>query len=324
MLRKDPPEHTRLRKLVTGAFAVKRIVNLEPVIQAMVDKCIDRIERQKSFDVVLDVGAPLAAYTVAYILGVPDGDLATFTRWSDAMVTKAVDYSFGLPPEDDVVNNRAREELAAYFADLVARRRASGNASEGDIISHLLHAESEEGRLNAAEVLSMCRVILGGGATTTRHLVSSAMLLLSENPETMEEVRAKPELVPALLEEVLRCCTPLQLAMRYATADTEIRGKHIKKDSAVALWLASANRDEDVFPDSERFDIHRKENEEHIAMSVGPHHCVGANLGRLEARVAVQTMLKRMRHVRRVSDGPVEMEPSLLVFGQSKLPLAFD
>ena len=318
MLFQDPPVHTRLRGLVNRAFTPRMVAQLEPRIQRIADELLDAVAGTGRIDVIDDLAYPLPVIVIAEMLGVPPKDRADFKRWSDAL---ALALGAGLTPGNVTGEAlQARNELAGYFARIFEERRAQPRE---DLVSSLLKVEAEGDRLTPDEMVAMCILLLVAGNETTTNLIGNAVLALTEFPEARERLVADPSLVPSALEETLRFYPPVQATSRFPKRPVEIGGQAIGERQAVILWLASANRDEAVFPDPDRFDITREENR-HLSFGLGIHFCLGAPLARLEAKVALQTLLRRMPDFRRVDDAPLPRIPSFIFYGVKHLPLAFD
>jgi cytochrome P450 len=210
--------------------------------------------------------------------------------------------------------------MATYFLRFVEERRA---APGDDLLSALLQAQVDGEHLNLTELLGFCVLLLVAGNETTTNLIGNALLCFDEAPEALEEIRAKPELLPLAIEEVLRFRSPVQCMFRTVAQPTTLGDQQLAPGQSVLAWIGSANRDEAVFDDPERFDIHRTPNK-HIAFGHGIHFCLGAPLARLEARIALETLLRRLPNPRRVPDVQLAPQDSFIVYGVKSLPMAFD
>jgi cytochrome P450 len=318
MLGQDPPEHDRLRALVNQAFTPRIIRRLEPRMYEIANQLFDRALEHGEVDFVEALTYPLPVVIIAEIIGVPVEDRAQFKQWSDAVVA---DLGTGLfvPPTPDRVQRIGQllGEMGVYFSALADERRRQPRE---DLITGLVQAEVEGSRLTHAEMLRMLVLILVAGNETTTTLIGNIVLELLAHPEALAHLRAAPELAPSAIEEVLRYASPVQLDPRRATHPLELHGEPIEANQMVVCWLGSANRDEDVFPDAERFDIGRSENR-HLAFGFGTHYCLGSNLARLEGLVAMRTLLARTRSFEQTSNEPLPMHPSLVFRGITKLPL---
>jgi cytochrome P450 len=321
MLVTDPPEHTRLRGLVSQAFTPKRIRELAPRIDAIAEALLDEALARREVDLVEALTYPLPVIVIAEMIGVPAEDRAQFKAWSDALVAPLGSVFFAPPsPEMIAEQRRIRGELEAYFVRLVDERR---RAPRDDLLTALVQAELEGSRLSFPELLAMLILLLVAGNETTTNLIGNATLELLAHPDALATLRADPALVPSAIEEVLRYSSPVQMDPRIATRDVEIRGHTIPAGEFVLCWLGAANRDEDVFGHPEVFDIRRDPNN-HLAFGFGPHYCLGASLATLEAVVATRVLLARTRSFHRPDDAPLPFHPSIVFRGVTSLPIVLE
>jgi cytochrome P450 len=292
MLGTDPPEHERLRGLVNQAFTPKIIRRLEPRMVEIANGLIDRALEQGTVDLVQALTYPLPVTIIAEIIGVPTEDNARFKDWSDKLV-ETLGSGLLAPPDRTTFerNQRLVEELGAYFSKLVELRRREPRE---DLLTGLTQAELEGSKLSFDELLQMLILLLVAGNETTTTLIGNIVLTLLDHPAELARLRADHELVPSAVEEVLRYSSPVQLDPRRAVADVELCGEKIAAGEMVISWLGAANRDEAVFKDAERFDVARKENR-HLAFGFGTHYCLGSNLARLEAQIALRALLERTK-----------------------------
>jgi cytochrome P450 len=313
IIRMDPPEHNRYRKLAIGAFTPRMVAALEPRVRALARESVAALQPGETFDFVERVAIPLPMFVIAELLGVPSSDYEDFRRWSDVMVEAG---SYG--PDEKTVGTVA--ELFAYMIAKGAERR---RAPRGDVLSKLALAEIEGERLSDAELGSFCLTLLVAGNETTRNLIAGGMRALLEHPAQWEKLCADPGLLPNAIEEMLRYVTPVQHFVRRVQRDTELCGKKLRAGEYVALFYASANRDEDVFgPDADLFDIERPEARRHLAFGFGEHLCLGASLARLEARVMFEELIARGPGFSLA--GPVERLPSILMNSIVAMPVVFE
>lgn len=310
----DPPRHTDLRMLVNKAFTPRAVAALEPRIEEIANELIDKVVDTGEIDLVQDFSYPLPVIVIAEMLGIPPADRDTFKHWSDEVVASADNVVGG-----STNSSQAHQEMNAYFRDIIAERRQN---PQNDLISALLAAEIDNQHLDEADILSLCWLLLVAGNETTTNLISNAVRTLLEHPEAMAEVRAHPDLLPGAIEEALRYRSPVQAMFRMAKEDVEMRGQTIPAGSRVVAWIGSANHDEDKFPNAETFDIHRTPNQ-HIAFGHGVHFCLGAPLARLEAKVALSAVLRRLPDLARVDDAPLQPARGFIVHGVTSLPLRF-
>jgi cytochrome P450 len=318
MLGQDPPQHTRLRSLVNQAFTPRIIRRLEPRMHEIANELLDRAVAQGEVDFVAALTYPLPVTVIAEIIGVPAEDREQFKHWSDKAVEQLGNALFAPPPPERFREiSKLLDEMGDYFDRLAEVRRRTPRE---DLLSGLVQAEVEGSRLTRDETLRMLVLLLVAGNETTTTLIGNTVLALLDHPDQLARLRAQPELTPSAIEEVLRHSSPVQLDPRCATRAVELRGQTIAAGQIVVNWIGSANRDEDVFPDGERFDITRDDNH-HLAFGFGPHYCLGANLARLEAQVALRALLSHTRAFERTDDAPLPLHPSIVFRGVTKLPL---
>lgn len=290
MLFNDPPIHTRLRGLIAKAFT-PRVVELQrESIARRAKELIDAMVAKSDPDIVLDLAYPLPVMVIAHMLGVADGDHATFKRWSDAIIENVAPI---LLTGDDSALTGVNREFDAYFSKRLAKLRRE---PEDNLLSELVHVETDEGKLTELELLMFCRLLLVAGNETTTGLIVNATRAFSENPDVLARVRADLSLLPAALEEALRYYAPFPATFRRTTRDVEVAGTTIPKDTRVLVFLASANRDERAFENPDEFRLDRGTNR-HVAFGMGIHYCVGAPLARLEAEIALRDLLPRITGV---------------------------
>src|SRR5215510_10906791 len=256
MLVMDPPEHTRLSGLVSQAFTPKRIRELAPRIEAIAHELLDHAIARREVDLVEALTYPLPVIVIAEMIGVPAEDRARFKAWSDALVAPLGSVFFSEPsPEMVAEQRRIRAELEAYFVRLVEERR---RMPKDDLLTALVQAELEGSRLSFDELLAMLILLLVAGNETTTNLIGNAALELLAHPDALAALRADPARMPAAMDEVLRCSSPVQMDPRLAVRDVELQGTTIPAGEFVLCWLGSANRDEAVFERAETFDIGRE------------------------------------------------------------------
>jgi cytochrome P450 len=321
MIVMDPPEHTRLRGLVSQAFTPKRVRELAPRIEAIAHELLDQALARREVDLVDALTYPLPVIVIAEMIGVPAADRGRFKAWSDALVAPLGSVFFA-PPAPEVVDEqrRIRAELEAYFVRLVEERR---RAPKDDLLTGLVQAELEGSRLAFDELLAMLILLLVAGNETTTNLIGNAALDLLAHPAALAALRADPALVPNAIEEVLRFSSPVQMDPRLATRDVEVQGTTIPAGEFVLCWLGAANRDEAVFERPETFDV-RREKPSHLSFGFGPHYCLGASLATLEAQVALRVLLERTRSFRRVDAAPLPFHPSIVFRGVTSLPMVLE
>lgn len=295
MLFNDPPLHTRLRSLIAKAFT-PRVVELQRASIAERSKhLIDAMLAKSDPDIVLDLAYPLPVMVIAHMLGVADGDHATFKRWSDAIIENVAPI---LLTGDDSALTGVNQEFDAYFSKRLAKLRRE---PEDNLLSELVHVETDEGKLSELELLMFCRLLLVAGNETTTGLIVNAIRAFSEYPDVLARVRADLSLLPAAVEEALRYYAPFPATFRRTTRDVEVGGVTIPAETRVLVFLASANRDERAFESPDEFRLDRG-GSRHVAFGMGIHYCVGAPLARLEAEVALRELLPRIAGVSIVPD----------------------
>lgn len=284
----DPPDHTRMRRLVSQAFTPRVVTTLADRISQLTHELLTEAAGEAGdhqFDLVSALAYPLPVRIISELLGVPPQDHATFAGWS-AKLAHSVQPSFGTVDAAELAQiEQASAEFREYFTALIAARRSSPG---DDLLTKLIRAEDEGQRLTLDEMVSTCVLLLVAGHETTVGLISNAMLALLRNPDQLAALTADPGLAPQAVEETLRYDSPVQLTGRVAT------GGLAEPDGAVLLLLLSATgRDPAVFTDPDTFDITRGTSE-HLAFSAGPHFCLGAPLARLEATIALKALATRL------------------------------
>lgn len=292
LINSDPPDHTRMRRLVQAGFSPRMLEPLRPRIQQIVDGLLDRIESAGQLDVIADLSYPLPITVIAELMGIPSDMRDQFKAWSIGIIEF---MATPRPPLDVAMRSqKSLVELREYFKTVFAERRAR---PKEDLISALVQASFEGEKLTVEEMLSTCVTILIGGHETTTSLIASGVWLLLKRPDVLAKLREQPSLMPSAVEEFLRYEPPFQRIIRVATEDLEIRGQAIKNGQTVMLLIGSANRDEDIFESPEDLNIARTPNR-HLSFGYGVHFCLGAGLTRIEAPIAINSLLLRMPRLR--------------------------
>jgi hypothetical protein len=318
MLDRDPPDHTRLRSLVSKAFTPRVVERLRPRIQQIVDDLLDGAEAKGSMDLIEEFAYPIPVNVICEMLGVPVEDHEQFKGWS-------LDIARGLDaillPLDSEVGHRsikARHGLADYFRRLIATRRAS---PRGDMLSDLIAAEEAGDKLSEEELLATCILLLVAGHETTVNLIGNGTLALLRHPVELRRLRENPGLIGTAVEELLRYDGPVQRTARIPSEDITIRGRTIAKGEMVMPFIGAADRDPVQFPEPDRLDIGRADNR-HIAFGWGIHFCLGAPLARVEGQIAIDTLVQRLPKLALATEQP-EFRQSLTLRGLKSLPVAF-
>ncbi len=296
----DPPQHTRIRSLVSQAFTPRRVEALRPRLTTMIDSMLDGLADESGFDVVHEIAEPFPIMAITELLDVPDTDRDLLRDWTIGLT--AFD---DIPIDIDALPEAARaaDAFLKYTGELIAHRRAQPG---DDLISALIAAEDGGEHLSPDELQAMIVLLLIAGHETTMSLISTAILLLLDRPDVAAEVRDDPSVAPAVVEETLRYMGPLQVASgggRWPLERVELHGHRIDPGTMVRVLLGSANRDPEVFEDPDRFDLHRNHSR-HVAFGKGLHFCVGAALGRLEGQVVIPAVLRRFPALRLVDAQP--------------------
>ena len=318
MLDRDPPDHTRLRGLVSKAFTPRVVEGLRPRIQQIVDELITRAQAAGSMDVIEEFAYPIPVNVICEMLGVPVADHERFKGWS-LDIARGLD-SIWLPPDSDVPrrSTAARHAISDYFQGLIAQRRAS---PRGDLLSALIAAEEAGDKLNEEELLATCILLLIASHETTVNLNGNGVLALLRNPGELEHLRATPGLITNAVEELLRYDGPVQRTARVASAPATIGGRTIAKGEMVMPFIGAADRDPSQFPDPDRLDLTRADNR-HIAFGWGIHFCLGAPLARVEGQIAIDALVRRLPRLELMTDAP-EYRQSLTLRGLKTLPVKF-
>jgi cytochrome P450 len=308
----DPPDHTRLRRLVTREFTPLRIDALAPRVQEITDRLLEEMtaDGARRADLVDSFAFPLPMSVICELLGVPELDRQAFRHWSDEM----------LSPTSPQAQGAAYASLRAYLPQLIAAKRAEPG---DDLLSALIHTVDEGGdRLSPAELVGMCNLLLVAGHETTVHLIGNGMRALFAHPDQLRLLRGDARLIDGAVEEMLRYDGPVESSLeRLALEDVELGGVVIPAGSTVRVVLADAGRDAARFARPGRFDI-RRDARGHLAFGHGLHYCLGASLARLEGRIAFRSLLERCPDIRADSGaGALEWVPGMLVRGVRKLPV---
>ncbi|MGB8727182.1 MAG: cytochrome P450 [Candidatus Sulfotelmatobacter sp.] len=310
----DPPEHTRLRKLLNKGFSPAAIEGLRPQVEAIVDEMLKPLRHGAEVDLMHEFANPMPVRIILEMLGIPQELRDTFVNWSRAIAV------FRGSPDRTVEQARDAQDaliaLTDFFRKTVAeRRRNKGN----DLISLLIDIEEEGEVLTEEELYAQCIALLFAGHETTRNLIGNGMYTLLRHPQETAELRENPEMIRTAVEEILRYESPVQFTARVLKEEVEICGQHIPKKWSVLCMLGAANRDPKRFKDPDRLDLKRLNNQ-HLAFSAGPHACIGGQLARLEGQIALLNLVQRFPEMKLAGPRP-EWAPTFGFRGLKSLPV---
>jgi cytochrome P450 len=311
----DPPDHTRLRALVSKAFTPKVANDLRPWIASLVDDLLDTVIETGEMEVLTDIGYPLPAEVICQLLGVPDGDRSVFRTWSSA-ATRLLDGDLDAPTLEAGVAGALA--LFEYFTGLLETRRRRPGA---DLLSALVAAEDGGTRLSPDELITTVVTLFVAGHETTMNLIGNAVVALVDHPDQLRRLAVDPSLARAATEEALRYEGPAMLVPRVALEDLTVGGVRLDRGDSLVVCLAAANRDPRRFADPDRFDIER-DDPGHLAFSFGPHHCLGSALARLEGEVTLAAMARRLHGLEFVGVHP-RHRPHAILRGMQEVRVRF-
>lgn len=319
LINNDPPSHRRIRSLCNKAFTPQRIATMEGVIRELANELIDRFVADGRADLIKQFANPLPQNVIADIVGVPRTETEKFVRLAGAWA--AVIFE-GLPDAAQLELAPQAVEFQHYVAGLIAQRRAD---PRNDFMSDLVHAQVEgEVPLTDWELVSITTTLLVAGHPTVTDLIGNSLLVLSAHPEYLQALVQDPELAPAVVEEVLRIESPSPGLPRVCTQDFDLNGVLIPKGAKLFLAYTSANRDEAVFPNPDQFDVNRPNLHKHLAFGRGIHFCIGAPLGRLEGRIALELLTRRLPNLRLVPGQTPAFSRNITFRGPESLLLEWD
>ena len=313
MLTMDPPDHTRLRRLVSGAFTPRAIAGLEQWIRDTTAGLLAAVDARAGFDLIDALAFPLPIAVICHLLGVPAEDQANFRVWGHDVATTLDPQS---APAQETRTRSSELALTAYMQELVRKRRADPDNS---ILSALIAAEEAGDRLSSAEVVSTALLLLIAGFETTVNLIGNGTVALLGEHEQWERLHHEPALVHAAVEEALRYDSPVQMTSRNATEDVDVDGTVIPQGSSVVVAIGGANRDPEVFDEPDCLRIDRPDTSRHLSFSLGIHHCLGAALARLEARIALEELTSRYPGLQLA--GTPTRRPLLVLRGFERVPV---
>jgi hypothetical protein len=318
MLQQDPPDHTRLRGLVVKAFTARRVEDMRPRIQAIVDENLDRIIPQGKMDLIEDFAFRLPVTVICDMLGIPEEHREMF--YTGARGSGRILEPVPMTPEEVQQANAGQAMTKMYFDQLFDLRRKNPG---DDLTTQLLQAEEEGSKLSNEELYANIVLLFGAGHETTVNLIGNGLLALFRNPDQLALLKAKPELIGNAIEEFLRYDSSVQMTGRTTLEDVELGGKHIAKGESVLCLLGSANHDPAVYADHpERLDITRP-NVKPLSFGGGIHFCLGAQLARIEAEIAINSLIRRIPELRLDDAENPEWRPSFVLRGLKQLPASW-
>ena len=316
----DDPRHARLRKLVNKGFTPRMVGLLSERVRTLADELIESAAARGTCDLVQDLAVPLPLYIIAEMLGIHEDDFERFHDWSDRLIGISGHFDDVAKMNDSVA---AFTEYGEYLKGVFEERRREPRE---DLVTILVQAQEsgvlapDEESMENDEIIMFMTLLLVAGNETTRNAISGGMLALMQNRDQLELLRSHPERMDGAVEEILRYVSPIICFKRTTTRDTEIRGQAIRAGERVVMLYQSANRDEDVYAEPDRFDVTRTPNP-HVAFGIGPHFCLGANLARMELKVMVQKLIERFPNIRPVPGTSAKRVASTLVAGIQELPV---
>lgn len=318
ILEMEPPDHTRLRRLISSAFARGHVERLRPWVEdlagSLVDQLVERSGGTRPVDFLSGMAEHLPVAVIAELLGVPEADRPLLRPWSNAIVKM---YEYGRTPATEESAERAAAEFVAYLRELAAERRTDPGE---DLLSHLVTVRDADGdRLTEDELVTTCILLLNAGHEATVNVSGNGLLALLENPDQLRRLREDRTLLPTAIEEFMRYDSPLQLFERTATADVEIGGVTVERGQKIAALLGAGNHDPAVFREPERLDVGRGDNP-HITFGAGIHFCIGAPLARVELQATFGALLARTSSLE--PGGEPVRRPEFVIRGLAELPVA--
>ncbi|MCH7790188.1 MAG: cytochrome P450 [Acidobacteria bacterium] len=313
MLDLNPPDHTRIRGLVSRAFTPRRMKNLTPHIEALAEECFDTIAEMGEVDLLEAVGFPLPVAVIGDLVGVPRADWAKFRS---LVTSSAMSIEPTATPEELETASESAAEIYLYFLDLVAKKRA--DPADDLLSAMLMESDGDQDSLSESEAIINAMLMFAAGFETTTNLIGNGMAALLVQPDAVAELREQPDLVGSAVEEMLRFDSPVQLDARSVLVPAQIAGVDLDVGANVVTLLGAANRDPTQFTEPERFDIHRDEGPP-MSFGSGIHYCLGANLARVEGRTVVAGLLRRFSSIE--LSGPLVNRQRLTLRGYEAVPI---
>ncbi len=313
----DPPYHTVVRKLLAAAFTPRKLAEMEPLIEAIVNRLLDRLEDRQAFDFISAFAMELPTEIISFMLGIPEAHRGKLRGFSLAILG-ALDPV--VPPERLAAGNAAVTEFSALLAELIAHRRANpDSAAQGEVLDALIFGEVEGRSLTDTELIQNCIFLLNAGHETTTSLVGNSCGALLANPDQHRLLIEEPGHIETAVEEFLRFESPLQIGNRLAGEDIALTDCTLPAGTYIHTSIAGANRDPAVFGKPEKLDITRKNARQHLAFATSIHVCLGAALARIEGRIAIGSLVRRFPGLR--PDGPPEIMGLARFRGYKRLPV---
>ncbi|MBL7500520.1 cytochrome P450 [Frankia sp. CNm7] len=314
----DPPEHTRLRGLVSRAFTPRASLAEAPFVRLVVDRLLDQAVAAGGLDIVEDLARPLSLAVMCRLLGVPTADGPSLVSWIGG-IARGTDPDYLLTPADIVVRTAAARDLGRYLFELAATRRA---LPRDDLLSRLVTSQRDQEVLTEREVIELCGLLLAAGLDTTANLIANGVLALLRHPDQLALLRERPEILPAAIEEMIRFDPPSQFVTRVALADTTVCGRPFRRGDGVVVLSASGHRDPTAFADPDRFDVTRyaasPPARRHLGFALGTHYCLGAPLARIQAEAAIGALARRGGDLSLVTED-IEYRPNAALRGPRAL-----
>ena len=314
ILKLDPPDHSRIRKLVSYGFTNRYIKSLETEINDTINQCLDKTHNIESFDLMNVLAKPLPAIVIAKMMGLPDSDLNQFQTWSENLLKEV--GGIGSSVKKRKLARDAYEDLIRYFEKIILERKDNPG---DDFIGKLILAEEEGDKLNVKEMYGTCLLLLIAGHETTTRLVGNGLFALLNHPDQFECLKDDHSKIPNAIEEMLRYEPPVHATVRFANENMTYRKRDYKRGTPFAISIAGANRDPEANQDPDSFNILR-ENIKHVSFGYGPHMCIGANLARIETRLVFERLLERFPNMK-LGDKNPEWQKNFIFRGFENLEL---